>query len=309
MKVENDAMQELLIDSSSKRSGEGQSAGYVRHLYLDLMKRSLTDSIYIHDALSHFVFYKNKPDTPLWKRAFVSALERLLTAKNIRMVEPYSRRTSEEISVARKNGTDWPPRAHTMIGLKRLDNLQFCIENVINDDIPGDFIETGVWRGGACIFMRAILKAYGDNTRTVWLADSFAGLPQPNAADYPADEGDSFYTHDVLAVSRDQVEDNFRRYDLLDDQVKFLVGWFKDTLPTAPLSRLAVLRLDGDLYESTIQALNALYDKLSPGGYVIVDDYQLATCAKAIHDFRKARGINDEIHDIDGMGVFWRRSK
>jgi O-methyltransferase len=309
MKLENDVMQEVLIDSPSKKAGEGRSADYLRHLYLDLMKRSLTDSIYINDALSQFVFYKNKSDTPLWKRAFVSALERLLAAKNIQMVEPYSQRTSEEISIARKNGTDWPPRAHTMIGLKRLDNLQFCIENVINDDIPGDFIETGVWRGGACIFMRAILKAYGDNTRTVWLADSFAGLPQPNAADYPADEGDSFYTHDVLAVSRDQVEDNFRRYDLLDDRVKFLVGWFKDTLPTAPLSRLAVLRLDGDLYESTIQALNALYDKLSPGGYVIVDDYQLATCAKAIHDFRKARGINDEIHDIDGMGVFWRRSK
>ena len=118
---------------------------------------------------------------------------------------------------------------------------------------------------------------------------------------------------DVASVgyqeSRDQVEDNFRRYGLLDDRVKFLVGWFKDSLRAAPISRLAVLRLDGDLYESTIQALNALYDKLSPGGYVIVDDYQLATCAKAIHDFRKARGINDEIHDIDGMGVFWRRSK
>jgi O-methyltransferase len=112
----------------------------------------------------------------------------------------------------------------------------------------------------------------------------------------------------VLAVSRDQVEDNFRRYGLLDGRVKFLAGWFKDTLPTAPISRLAVLRLDGDLYESTAQTLNALYDKLSPGGYVIVDDYQLAPCVSAIHDFRKARGIDDEIHDIDGMGVFWRRS-
>ena len=157
--------------------------------------------------------------------------------------------------------------------------------------------------------MRAILKAYGETTRSVWVADSFAGLPPPNANDYPADEGDLLYTHDVLAVSRDQVEDNFRRYGLLDEHVKFLVGWFKDTLPTAPLSRLAVLRLDGDLYESTAQALNALYDKLSPGGYVIVDDYQLAPCARAIQDFRNARGINDEMHDVDGMGVFWRRSK
>src|SRR5947209_8438538 len=125
------------------------------------------------------------------------------------MVEPYSRGSAEEISVARKEGTDWPPRAHTMIGLKRLDNLQFCIESVIKGNIPGDLIETGVWRGGACIFMRAVLKAYGDRTRSVWVADSFAGLPPPNAANYPADEGDLLYTHDVLAVSRAQVEENF----------------------------------------------------------------------------------------------------
>ena len=157
MKLENDSMREVLIDPSSKRSGERQSADYARYLYLDLMKRSLTDSIYINDALSHFVFYKNKPDAPLWKRTVISALERLLAVKKIQMVEPYSQCTFEEISIARRNGTDWPPRAHTMIGLKRLDNLQSCIENVINDDIPGDFIETGVSRGGSCIFMRAIL--------------------------------------------------------------------------------------------------------------------------------------------------------
>src|SRR5436190_3363430 len=309
MELENDAMEQILMESCGSRLAEGHSAAYARSLYLDLMKRCLTDTIYINDALSHFVFYKNRSNAPLWKRTLISALERLLAAKKIRMVEPYSERPYQEISTAREGGTDWPPRAHTMIGLKRLDNLQFCIENVINDDIPGDLIETGVWRGGACIFMRAILKAYGETTRSVWVADSFAGLPPPNATDYPADAGDLLYTHDVLAVSRDQVEDNFRRYGLLDDHVKFLVGWFRDTLPTAPLSRLAVLRLDGDLYESTAQALNTLYDKLSPGGYVIVDDYQLAPCARAIQDFRNARGINDEMHDIDGMGVFWRRSK
>ena len=76
-----------------------------------------------------------------------------------------------------------------------------------------------------------------------------------------------------LAVPLERVQDNFRRYGLLDEQVRFLKGWFRDTLPTAPIERLAVLRLDGDLYESTIQALDGLYDKLSAGGFVIVDDY------------------------------------
>src|SRR4051794_29622572 len=112
MDLEN-AMQEILMDSSANRLGGGQSADYARSLYLDLMKRCLTDSIYINDPLSHFVFHKNKPDTPLWKRTLVSALERLLAAKKIQMVEPYSHHSLEEISVARKGGTDWPPRAHT----------------------------------------------------------------------------------------------------------------------------------------------------------------------------------------------------
>ncbi len=105
------------------------------------------------------------------------------------------------------------------------------------------------------------------------------------------------------------MQDNFRRYGLLDDQVRFLKGWFRDTLPDAPIERLAVLRLDGDLYESTIQALECLYDRLSAGGYVIVDDYgNVAGCRQAVHDFRAQRGINDPIRPIDWAGVYWRRS-
>lgn len=73
--------------------------------------------------------------------------------------------------------------------------------------------------------------------------------------------------------SLEEVQENFRRYNLLDDQVQFLKGWFCDTLPTAPIEKLAVLRLDGDLYESIMDGLNALYDKVSPGGFIIVDDY------------------------------------
>jgi hypothetical protein len=194
-----------------------------------------------------------------------------------------------------------------MIGLKRLDNLQHCVERVLNDGIPGDLIETGVWRGGACILMRAILRAYGDRTRKVWLADSFAGLPPPDPGKYPADAGDLLHTYDVLAVSRETVANNFAAYGLLDEQVCFLQGWFKDTLPDAPIRQLAVMRLDGDMYESTIQALEALYDRLSPGGFVIIDDYFLEPCAQAVQDFRSRHGIADPIHDIDGQGRYWRR--
>ena len=135
----------------------------------------------------------------------------------------------------------------------------------LTDGVPGDLIETGVWRGGATILMRAILKARGVTDRVVWVADSFAGLPAPNAARYPLDAGINLHRFPQLAVTLERVQDNFRRYGLLDDQVRFLKGWFRDTLPAAPIERLAVLRLDGDLYESTIQALESLYDKLSAG--------------------------------------------
>ena len=105
----------------------------------------------------------------------------------------------------RTDGRDWPTSAETMIGLKRLDNLEECITSVIRDGVPGDLIETGVWRGGAAIFMRGVLAAYGDLHRVVWVADSFEGLPKPDPAMYPADAGDRLWTEAVLAVGRGRV--------------------------------------------------------------------------------------------------------
>ena len=139
---------------------------------------------------------------------------------------------------ARIEGREWPAMAHTMIGWKRLENIQRCVEDILAKKIPGDLIETGVWRGGAIIFMRAVLKAYDVTDRCVWGADSFAGLPKPDVERFPADEGDQTHTHPELAVSLDQVRANFEKYGLLDDQVRFLPGWFRDTLPTAPIDRL-----------------------------------------------------------------------
>jgi len=88
--------------------------------------------------------------------------------------------------------------------------------------------------------------------------------------------------------------------------VKFIKGWFKDTLSSAPIERLALLRLDGDMYESTWDALVALYDKVSVGGYVVVDDYHVVEGSRrAIHDFLNSKGLRPEISEIDGVGVYW----
>lgn len=197
--------------------------------------------------------------------------------------------------------------AHTMIGRKRLENVERCVVRVLDEQVPGDLVECGVWRGGAAILMRGILAAHDVLDRTVWVADSFAGLPVP---ELPQDTLDlSAERRPELVVSLERVQANFALFDLLDDQVRFLPGWFKDTLPSSPIGAIAVLRLDGDLYESTMTSLTALYDRVSPGGFVIVDDYKLlAPCRAAVDEFRAARDIDDPILDIDWTGVYWRKS-
>jgi hypothetical protein len=203
----------------------------------------------------------------------------------------------------------WPSDAHTMLSVERLDNIQRCMEDVLRSGVQGDFIETGVWRGGAVIFMRAVLEGYGVRDRTVWAADSFKGLPRPSRA-YPADAGNRLHTFKQLAIPLDEVKNNFRKYALLDAQVRFLEGWFSETLPHCPIERLAVLRLDGDMYESTMDALTCLYPKLSEGGYLIVDDYGAArACRTAVHDFRARHGITEPLIEIDWTGVYWQKTR
>lgn len=211
----------------------------------------------------------------------------------------------------RLKGQDWPQQAKTMIGIKALDHIQMCVETVLKEGIPGDLVEAGVWRGGACILMRGILKAYEITDRKVWVADSFQGLPPPNPEKYPADAGDKHHTQKALAISLKEVKRNFEMYGLKDSQVEFLPGFFRDTLPSAPIGRLAVLRMDGDMYEATIQTLENLYPKLSPGGFAIADDYGLRGCRRAIEDYRKAAAIEEPIEAVNpaepGTRMYWRK--
>ena len=270
-------------------------------LYLDLLKGSLTGVI---SEDSDDIWGVSHRDQPGIRRRVATLVGLAFSKAGFEL----SRKRPFEPDL-REIGGDWPPRSISMIGLRRMDNIRHCVETALKDNVPGDLIEAGVWRGGATIFMRGILKAYAVKDRRVWVADSFQGLPKPDPHRYPADTGDRHFIHRELHVGVEQVKHNFQRYELLDDQVEFLVGWFKDTLPTAPIDRLAVLRIDGDMYESTMQAIEALYPKLSPRGFCIVDDYgDIAGCRQAIQDYRQSHGITEEINDVDGRGVFWRRS-
>jgi hypothetical protein len=247
-------------------------------LYLDLLKRSITNTI-----------FEQEPNIDDEEFRFT-----------LRRVEHYV-------------DTD----AVSMIPLGRFDNIQNCITDVLRDKVAGDLIETGAWRGGATIFMRGVLKAFGVADRTVWVADSFEGLPKPDPDRFPleakAQSGPVIQkAYHNLAVGLEEVVRNFKSYGLLDDQVRFLKGWFKDTLPTAPIKALSLLRLDGDFYESTRDSLIYLYDRVSIGGYIIVDDYGEDTwtyCRRAVDEFRMERHIDDPLISVDSKCSYWRRTR
>jgi len=209
-----------------------------------------------------------------------------------------------------KPGRDRQSPAHTMVGVLRLENVQELVQRAIDLGIPGDFIETGVWRGGCCILMRGILAANAINGRKVYVADSFEGLPPPNTKLFPQDRGLTLHKMRALAVSLDEVKSNFDRYGLLDDQVVFVKGLFSNTLPTLAVESFALIRLDGDMYESTYGALECLYPKLSIGGFVIIDDYgAISQCRMAVEDYRMKMGIAEEIRTVDWTGVWWQKTR
>ncbi len=242
-----------------------------RDLYIDLLLRTVCNTIYEDPAMDPWV-------------------------------------TPEFNAELRATGRDWPQVAHSMAGRMRLDNTRALTETLLRDNVPGDLIETGVWRGGACILMKGILAAYGDTDRTMHVADSFEGLPEPDAEKYPADAGDDHHLYEQLAVSVETVRANFSRYGLLDERVVFHKGWFRDTLPALAGQQFALVRLDGDMYESTMDGLESLYAGISAGGFLIIDDYgAVEGCKAAVTDFRTANGITEKIHMADWTGAWWRK--
>jgi len=267
--------------------------------YVHLLKHALAFTLWPDPLVP--VIAANYSGAAFPKRLFIAGLQKLTALAGLVLAS-----TPKITEQERDEGKVWRQYPDTMIGLRRLENIEACVASVLSDQVPGDLIETGAWRGGACIFMRGILAAHGVTDRKVYVADSFEGLPPPDEK-HPADKGDIHHTLDFLAVDLDAVKNNFRRYGLLDEQVVFLKGWFSETLSSAPIEKLAILRLDGDMYGSTMDALNALYPKLSPGGFCIIDDYHLEGCRRAVNDYRHAHNIIQPVECIDWTGRFWRK--
>lgn len=277
---------------------EHTTASGLEGAYLDLLKGALLGSI--HQSTYRIVPWYHGPR----RRIHRVAIDRVRVALDKRGFELVRRGSHSE----RAKGHGWPLVGETMVSRGRLDHLQSCIEQVLDQEVPGDLIETGVWRGGSSILMRGVLKARGITDRTVYVADSFRGLPEPDLEKFPADAGDRHHTRSELAISADTVRANFERYGLLDDLVVFLEGWFSDTLPSVRDVVWSVIRLDGDMYGSTMEALTNLYPRLSVGGFLLIDDYALPNCVQAIADFREREGISETINHVD-ESAWWCRER
>jgi len=268
-----------------RASGPGPEKDDLRTAYLDLLKLSLVDLAGARTLSVSRAGDGRAPGSQVFSREL----------------------TGDELAL-RIRGADWPFSGLSMIGLPRLDDLQRCVESVVGDDISGDLIEAGAWRGGASILMRATLDSLGEADRSVCVADSFQGLPTPDADAFPEDRDLDLSQVDFLAVPLEEVKGYFARLGC-ERGVEFVPGFFADTLPTLSGRRWSVVRLDGDTYESTWLALESLYPGLSSGGYLIVDDYQLIDeCRDAVDGFRREQGITEPIEKIDWNAIRWRRT-
>jgi O-methyltransferase len=240
----------------------------LRNAYLDLLKLSLCD-------------LAGSGTTSVGRTTDGHVMSRELTAP-------------EELKL-RSAGMDWPLHGITMVGLARLDDLQACVESVVDDGVAGNLIEAGAWRGGASILMRATLDSLGDQ-RQLFVADSFQGFPAVEAQHRSDDELDVF---DFLAVALENVREHFARFGY-EEGVRFVPGFFEDTMAGLADERWSLVRLDGDSYEATWVTLHSLYPRLSVGGYLIVDDYgALDECAQAVDEFRERNGIAEPSEQVD----------
>ncbi|HEX8152697.1 MAG TPA: PqqD family peptide modification chaperone [Thermoanaerobaculia bacterium] len=273
----------------------------MRRRYLQLLKKALVNLLY--------------PEHELRLRHLEAAgpvTDRLGLQRALRDIRYADAASFDELVTAKQDGRNFRKAvtrdAHTMVGLRRLENIEWCAAQIFAAGVEGDFLEAGVCQGGASIFMRALQVAYGEEQRRMWVADSFEGLPAPrNDVDAGLDFTEE--RQPWLAASLPSVQDNFRTYDLLSDRVRFVRGWFSDSLASSEVERIALLRIDADLYESTRDVLVALYDRVTPGGFIIVDDYHaFRACRTAVDEFRAARGIADPLRRVDWTATYWQKS-
>jgi hypothetical protein len=204
---------------------------------------------------------------------------------------------------------------YTHVNYQRLKSLYDISEKVSIQKIPGSFVETGVWKGGCAGILSYVAKKY-DYRNNLYFFDSFEGLPEPTEKDgsdavkfAKGKKAGNLKSISKVAAGDEYIKDLlYHKLKIDQKKVHLVKGWFQDTLPTSSkeIKKIAILRLDGDWYESTKVVLDWLYDAVVPGGYVIIDDYYYWDgCKKAVQDFIKEKGLSVTIRRQDMSGAYF----
>lgn len=196
----------------------------------------------------------------------------------------------------------------TMVRNRNLINLYRLVEEVNRYDLPGDIVECGVWNGGSAAIMGvADRQGLYPKSRMIWLFDSFQGLPRPSEKDGAIEKRDFFEKWNMGDMEK--VKQIFTQLGLGLDQVEIIPGWFESTLKAAAIDSIAVLHIDADWYHSVKTVLEAFYEKVVPGGFIVLDDYGYwEGCAKALRDFLSEQAVEGVvIRQIDKGGAFFQK--
>jgi cephalosporin hydroxylase len=265
--------------------------------YLDLLKGALLDEHYLENELRINLLARRLKDGG--KPFDVELRDPMRHMKDQWNELQTARRTGRLRTEAGELLSAFP---YTTMGRIRLDQLQTALDDIREYKVAGDLVECGTGRGGGAIFLRGYLDAY-EMLGKVWVADEFRAAP-PGGGTEEFGGGPGF---PEFGADLNNVRDGFDRFGLLDERVKFLNGEVIETLPRARIDKIALLRIGGDQGEMAAHILDELYDKVSVGGWVVVDDYLDPACNKAVDEFRAARGIDEDIERIDWSGAAWKK--
>lgn len=200
-------------------------------------------------------------------------------------------------------------RQYTMTSLERMYGLYKAVEYVVAHNIPGDFVECGVWKGGSTMVAAMTFLAMGDTSRRIWMYDTFEGMPAPGADDIQYDN----ITADERArrqkivdwstianAGTEEVAANLARTGYPRERLEFVKGKVEETIPSRMPESISLLRLDTDWYDSTRHEMEHLFPLLNPGGVLLIDDYgHWKGSKKAVDEYLTAHGIRMLLNRID----------
>lgn len=199
-------------------------------------------------------------------------------------------------------------REFTMTSIERMYGLFNAVRYVSQSNVAGDIVETGVWRGGSSMLIAETLRSMGDDTRTIWLYDTYEGMAEPTELDV-AHDGQSAkkqfeITPDWCAASVEEVTANMAATGYPEERFRFVKGLVQDTIPNAGApDSIALLRLDTDWYESSKHELENLYPRLTSGGVLVLDDYgHWAGVRKSVDEYLSEHGVKAMLQRLDYAG-------